>query len=165
MKSSMFWCIFIVSDGHTDNGDESMKNSHDVLSSVIKTTQMGQIGIRSLLNMPLEYNLQSALKEQLKEYDKIEREAMDIAMAKGWTPNELDPSIQYMTNMMTRTRLFFGNANSKAAAMMIQGNTRGLIKGYKNLNQYQPTDSRILSLSQKLLACEESNIRQMQGFL
>jgi hypothetical protein len=161
----MLWCISLIFAGHTDNGDERMKNSHDVLSSVIKTTQMGQIGIRSLLNMPLEYNLQAALKEQLKEYDKIEREAMDIAMAKGWTPNELDPSIQYMTNMMTRTRLFFGNANSKAAAMMIQGNTRGLIKGYKNLNQYEAADSRILALSHKLLGCEESNIRQMQGFL
>ena len=111
---------------------------------------MGQIGIRSLLNMPLEYNLQAALKEQLKEYDKIEREAMDIAMAKGWTPNELDPSIQYMTNMMTRTRLFFGNANSKAAAMMIQGNTRGLIKGYKNLNQYEAADSCFVTQASRL---------------
>ena len=90
---------------------------------------------------------------------------MDIAMAKGWTPNELDPSIQYMTNMMTRTRLFFGNANSKAAAMMIQGNTRGIIKGYKNLNQYPPSDQRVLTLAQKLLDCEKANIAQMQGFL
>ena len=142
-----------------------MKSSKDVLSSVIKTTQMGQIGIRSLLNCPLEFTLQTALKDQLKEYDRIEREAMELSASRGWTPNELDPSIQHMTNMMTRGRLLFGNANSKAAAMMIQGNTKGLIKGYKNLNQYDPSDTKVLSLARKLLDCEESNIQQMQGFL
>lgn len=142
-----------------------MKDSKDVLASVVKTTQMGQVGIRSLLNVPLEMNLQAALREQLKEYDKIEREAMDIAMSRGWTPEELDPSIQRMANIMARTRLFFGDANSKAAAMMIQGNTRGIIKGYKNLNQYPSTDTRVLAISHKLLDCEASNIRQMQGFL
>ena len=49
--------------------------------------------------------------------------------------------------------------------MMIQGNMRGIIKGYKNLNQYPPSDQRILNLAQKLLDCEKANIQQMQGFL
>lgn len=142
-----------------------MKDSKDILSSVIKTTQMGQIGIRSLLKTPLAFNLHNALREQLKEYDKLEREALELSESRGWNSKDLDPAIARMTDMMVRARLFFGDANSKAAAMMIQGNTRGIIKGYKNLNQYDPTDQRILALSQKLLDCEESNIRQMQGFL
>lgn len=142
-----------------------MKGSKDILSSIIKTTQMGQIGIRSVLNSPLELKLQDALRDQLKEYDAIEREAMEIASSRGWMPDELDPAIKIMTNMMTRASLSVGNANSKAAAMMIRGNTRGIIKGYKNLNQYDAPDTRILALSHKLLNCEEANIRQMQGFL
>ena len=67
--------------------------------------------------------------------------------------------------MMTQSRLSFGNANSKAAAMMIQGNTRGIIKGYKNLNQYPPSDQKIANLAQKLIDFEETNNRQLQGFL
>jgi len=126
---------------------------------------MGQIGIRSVLKNPLRASLQSALKDQLKEYDSIEREAQSIATSRGWDLEQLDPAIKAMTDMMTRMRLSFGNADSKAAAMMIQGNTRGMIKGLKNLHQFHNSDERVAVLSQKLLDCETANIRQMQGFV
>ena len=142
-----------------------MKGNQDLLSSVLKTTQMGQIGIRSVLKAPLRASLQTALKSQLSEYDRIEREAQSIAAARGWQLAQLDPAIKAMTDMMTRMQLSFGNTNSKAAAMMIQGNTRGMIKGLKNLHQFNHSDERIAVLSQKLLDCEQENIRQMQGFL
>ena len=142
-----------------------MKDSKDVLSSIIKTTQMGQIGIRSVLNAPLRASLKDALRSQLREYDSIEKEALELAESRGWTLKQLDPAVKHMTNMMTKMRLSYGNTNSKAAAMMIQGNTRGIIKGYKNLNQLVPSDERIAVLGQKLLDCEKANIRQMQGFL
>ena len=142
-----------------------MKGSKDILSSILKTTQMGQIGIRSILKNDLKPKLQSELTSQLKEYDTIESEAHGIAISRGWTLKELDPAIKGMTNMMTRTRLSFGNANSKAAAMMIQGNTRGIIKGYKNLNQFPKNDTAVSDLAQKLFDFEEANNRQLQGFL
>ncbi len=142
-----------------------MKSSYEVLSSVIKTTQMGQIGIRSVLNMPLDTKLKKALQSQLNEYDVIEREALQIARTRGWDPKELNPSIKAMTNMMTRTRLCYGNVSSKAAAMMVNGNTRGMIKGLKNLHHYDGNDERITGIARKLLDCEEENIRQMQRFI
>lgn len=142
-----------------------MKGSKDVLSSILKTTQMGQVGIRSVLNMPLKQDLKDALRSQLREYDTIERDALVLASSRHWELEQLDPAVKYMTNMMTRTRLRFGNADSKAAAMMIQGNTRGVIKGYKNLNQFAQPDEPVRTLSQRLLDCEQKNIKQMQGFL
>lgn len=143
----------------------NMKGSKDVLSSVIKTAQMGQIGIRSVLNTPLRASLQDALRSQLREYDKIEREALSLASSRGWELKQQSPSIKYMTNMMTTTRLRFGDSSSKAAAMMIQGSTKGIIKGYKNLNQFAVPDERVSELARKLLQCEQANIQQMQGFL
>ena len=143
----------------------NMKGSKDVLSSIIKTAQMGQIGIRSVLNAPLRASLKDALRSQLREYDVIEREALELACNRGWTLEQLDPAVKHMTNMMTKMRLKFGDTSSKAAAMMIQGNTRGIIKGYKNLNQFSASDERITVLSRKLLDCEQANIQQMQGFL
>jgi hypothetical protein len=70
-----------------------------------------------------------------------------------------------MVGISTRAKLRFGNANSKAAAMMIQGNTRGMIKSLKNMHQFSNKDESVSNLSQKLLDCETANIRQMQGFL
>jgi len=142
-----------------------MKGSKDVLSSILKTTQMGQIGIRSILNIPLRADLRTELKTQLSEYDAIESEVHGIALSRGWKLKELDPAIKGMTNLMTRSRLSFGNADSKAAAMMIQGNTRGIIKGFKNLNQFPSGDKIVTDLAQRLIDTEETNNRQLQGFL
>ena len=142
-----------------------MKYSKDVLDSVIKTTQMGQIGIRSVLNTPMDTQMQTALRSQLKEYDTIEKEALSIATSRGWELKNLDPSIKMMTNMMTRMRLSYGDPTSKAAAMMVTGNTRGLVKSLKNLHHFNGNDLRVTNLTQKLIDCEEENIRQMQRFI
>ena len=142
-----------------------MKDNKDLLGSVLKTTQMGPIGIRSVLNLSLDSALRSELQGQLKEFDSIEREVIGLARNRGWQLSDLDPAIKGMTNLMTRSRLSFGNTNSKAAAMMIQGNTRGIIKGYKNLNKLTPSDQRILDVAHRLIDCEHVNIQQLQGFL
>ena len=142
-----------------------MKNSKDLLDSVLKTTQMGQIGIRSILKIPLRASLRAELNSQLKEYDAIETEANNIAAARGWEPEELDPATKMMATMWSRTKLAYGNADSKIAAMMINGNTKGMIKGLKNTHHSTNMDPRIKALSQKLLDYESANIRQMQGFV
>lgn len=126
---------------------------------------MGQVGIRSVLDTTMRPGLRKALESQLQEYDSIESEAHSIAGQRGWELPELDPSVRFMADMMTRVKLSYGNTDSKIAGMMIQGNTRGMITGLKNLHQFNKQDSQISTLSQKLLDCETSNIRQMQGFL
>ncbi|MEE0109289.1 MAG: hypothetical protein UEP57_00140 [Oscillospiraceae bacterium] len=142
-----------------------MKNNKEILSSVLKTTQMGQIGIRSVLDTSMRPGLRKALESQLHEYDSIETEAHCIATRRGWELEELDPAVRFMTDMMTRMKLTGRNTDSKIAGMMIQGNTRGMIKGLKNIHQFGGQDEQIHILSQKLLDCETANIRQMQGYL
>ena len=142
-----------------------MKGSKEILSSLLKTTQMGQIGIRSVLDTSMRPALRKALESQLQEYDSIETEAHTIASQRGWELEELDPGVRMMTDMMTRMRLHGRNTDSKIAGMMIQGNTKGMIKGLKNIHQFANQDSQVQILSQKLLDCETANIRQMQGNL
>lgn len=142
-----------------------MKNSREILSSILKTTQMGQIGIRSVLDASMRPGLRKALESQLREYDTIETEAHMIATQRGWEVKELDPGIRVMTDMMTRMKLKGKNTDSKIADMMIQGNTKGMIKGLKNIHQFCGQDEKIHTLSQKLLDCETANIRQMQMYL
>lgn len=142
-----------------------MKNSKQLLSSLLKTTQMGQIGIRSVLDTSMRPSLRKALESQLAEYDAIETEAHSIASQRGWELAELDPAVRAMSNMMTRMKLTGHNADSKIADMMIQGNTKGMVKGLRNMHQFPREDSQISALSQKLLDTENANIRQMQAFL
>lgn len=126
---------------------------------------MGQVGIHSVLKAPLKASLRSALQSQLEEYDKIEQEAQAIAASRGWVLEELDPAVRSMSTMMARAQLSFGDTDYKATSMTIQGNTKGVIKGLHNMRQLCQEDARVTQLSQKLIDCENANIRQMQGFL
>lgn len=142
-----------------------MKSNKEILSSILKTTQMGQIGIRSVMDYAKHQDFKKALSSQLKEYDEIEQEAHAIAAARGWEINELDPAIKFMSKAYARSNLMISGSDSKIAGMMIQGNTRGMIKGTKNQHHSCRLDPRVAQLSQKLINCETQNIRQMRGYL
>lgn len=143
----------------------NMKNSKEVLSSILKTTQMGQIGIRAVQDMAVRTDMKQALSDQMKEYDAIETQAHRIAAERGWQVEELNPGVRKMAEMMSKARLQGRNKDSKIAAMMVSGNTRGIIKGLKNVHRYHNRDQRITALSQKLIDCENQNIKQMENFL
>ena len=142
-----------------------MNSSKEMLTSLLRTTQMGQVGIRSVLESTMRPALRKALESQLREYDSIETEAHTIASQRGWELPELEPAVRFMADMMTRARLSYNCNDSKIAGMMVQGNTRGVIKGLKNSHRYHHRDSQIDQLSQKLLDCENNNIVQMERFL
>lgn len=136
-----------------------------MLDSIISTVQMGQVGIRSVLDTSVRTDLRKALQSQLREYDTIETQAHSIASSRGWELREVNPAVRKMADMMTKARLSYGKINSKVAAMMIQGNTRGMIIGLKDMHQCEHVDDEVSGLFQKLLDTETANIRQMQGFL
>ena len=133
-----------------------MKSSKEILSSIMKTTQMGQTGIRAVLSVPMQPALRNALESQLQEYDAIESEAHAIASQRGWEVPELDPAVRMMSNMMTKMKLTRGNRDSRIADMMIQGNTKGMVKSLKNLHQFAQSDEQINTLSQKLPVKEDT---------
>lgn len=142
-----------------------MKNSKELLSSILKTTQMGQVGIRAVLDTPMQPDLRKALQSQLREYDSIESEAHALASRRGWELPELQRIVRQMAEMMTHARLHTGNTDSKIAGMMIRGNTRGMITGLKNIHQFRQNDASLTALSQKLIDCENANIAQMRPYL
>lgn len=142
-----------------------MKDSKDILSSLLKTTQMGQVGIRSVEKAANGTQLKQALKSQLEEYNKIEEQTYALAKQRGWQLAELNPMARTMADMATRGKLMYGKNDSKIAEMMVQGNTRGVIKSLKNLHRYHQNDGQVTAMAQKLLDCENENIKQMEGFL
>lgn len=150
--------------GYNGKGD-NMKNDREMLCSILKITQMGQIGIRSVLDTSMRPGLRKALQSQLQEYDSIEAQTHAVASQRGWELKEVQPGRRMMADMVTRMKLSHGNADSKIADMMIHENVQGMITGLKNLHQYQQQDSEVSALSQRLLDCETANIRQMQSFL
>lgn len=142
-----------------------MKTNKEVLDSIVKTVQMGQSGIRCVQDKVIGTALQQAMHDQLKEYDSLEQEAYDLARRKGWEMEPLSQGVQRMSSMMARMQLMGNHTDSKIAKMLVQGNTRGMIKGYKNLNHSSKLEPSVDAIAQKLLAKEKENIRQSCKFL
>lgn len=142
-----------------------MKSNKELLTSMLHTVQMGQTGIRSVRNSAVRPALREELDQQLQEYDSIEKEVLRLAMARGWELSNVNPAIRQMSNLMSHARLMGGEVDSKIAGMLIQGNTRGMILGVKNLNRSNQSDSQIIQLAHRLLDRENINIQKSQVFL
>ena len=142
-----------------------MKENQEFLSALLKTIQTGQVEIRSVLDTPLGAGLRSTLESQLREYDSIETEAFTIALQRGWELPELDPGRRFLKDRVTRLKLNGRGTDSRIADLLIQGKTKGMIQGLRNLHRFSGQDHQIRILSQKLLDCETAHIRQMQAFL
>lgn len=142
-----------------------MNNSQELLSSVLKTTQMGQTGIRSVLDAGSHPELCQALEAQLQEYDAIESEVHAIASQRGWDLEELEPAVRFFSDRMVRFKLPRGNCDSKIADLMIQSNTKAMIRGLRQLHQYPRQDDRISAVCQKLVDCQRAGIQNLQFFL
>lgn len=142
-----------------------MKSNKELLISVIHTVQMGQTGIRSVRDSAIRPALQQELDEQLKEYDTIEKEALRLAENRGWELSNVNPMVRTMSSMMSQMKLMGGEVDSKIAGMLIQGNTRGIILGVKNLNRSKQDDTQVTQLAQRLLNRENINIQKSQVYL
>lgn len=142
-----------------------MKSNKELLISVLHTVQMGQTGIRSVRDSAIRPALQQELDEQLKEYDTIEKEALRLAENRGWELSNVNPMVRTMSSMMSQMKLMGGEVDSKIAGMLIQGNTRGIILGVKNLNRSKQDDTQVTQLAQRLLNRENINIQKSQIYL
>lgn len=142
-----------------------MKNNKEVLTSLLHTVQMGQSGIRDVRKSAIRAGLKQELDRQLCEYDSIEKEALRLATARGWDLKNLNPVVRQMSSIISHVQLMGGEVDSKIAGMLIQGNTRGLILGMKNLNHCTQIDVQVEALAKDLLNKEQINIQKTQCFL
>ena len=150
---------------HTIGKGDFMNQNKEMLTSLLHTVQMGQTGIRCVQDKAIRTDLRSELSDQLNEYDQIEKEALRLAKARGWTLTNVNPIVTTMSRMMSMLQLMTGDVDSKIAGMLIQGNTRGVILGVKNLNHCDQTDTQITQLANRLLNRENMNIQKSQTFL
>lgn len=142
-----------------------MLNDEQILSSMLHTVQMGQTGIRCVISRAINPDLKKELKDQLQEYDSLEKETLSLAKNKGLTLKDLNPALETMSSMMSWIQLLGGEVDSKIAGMLIQGNTRGMILGMKNLRKAQKTDPQVRDLAQRVLNQENMNIHKSQPYL
>ena len=150
--------------GNTVSGD-MMTEGKDFLNAILITVQNEQVNIESILKTPMRPSLRRCLESQMREYSAIEREIASISYARGWELRELEPAARAFAKFNIKRKMLHGHSDSNAAALRIESSTKGLIASLKEKNQFTVRDPSLMTVSQRLLDCENANIRQMQGFL
>lgn len=137
----------------------------ELLQYIHKTAQMGIDGLRDIEPKAREAKLRSAITGQIGEYERIAGEAGRLLKSRGEEPRDPGMMAQLSSGMSTKAQLVLDSSSSKLAEMVIQGNTMGVTKGTKHLNDYAGDDRRIKALAEQLIATEHANIEQMKPFL
>ena len=78
----------------------------------------------------------------------------------------VSPLARYSSAMSAKMKVRMSDdPTSKIAELMLQGNTRGMIKSVQNIRSMGLLDPKVSGLSNRLLQTEQANIDQMKGFL
>lgn len=142
-----------------------MQQDCEMLNQIRQTTKMGQVGIHAVMKGGLTGEFHNALKSQLQEYDEIYHEASQLLQEHGGQPKNLSPLAKWGSTMASSMKMKTDGSVSKVAEMMIQGNTKGMIKSIQSIRSMGVLDPKVSALSNRLLQTEQANIDQMKGYL
>lgn len=139
-------------------------NDTEFLNLICKNSEMGKVGIDSVMDYARDERMREALKIQKQEYDKIYGEAVQMLKSRNAQVKHVSPMAKIGSEMTGAMKTMTDRSSAKIAEMMIQGSTMGITKLMKNRGEYDGNDDDILSLSDKLQKTEEQNIKTMKGF-
>lgn len=137
----------------------------ELLQFIHKTARMGEESLRDIEPMVKENELYSAISSQIREYKSIAGCANRMLEERGEMSPDPGTFSKVSSGVMTAMKMMADNSSSKIAEMVIQGNTMGITKGTKHLNDYTGDDRQVKALAQKLIATEQANVEQMKPFL
>lgn len=142
-----------------------MIDNHKMLNEIRKGTDMGIIGIDCIIDSVDQQDIRNVLDEQRTEYQRIYNEADRLLERYGAKKRNISPLARYGAIMASRMKQTIDGSEARVAEMMIEGNTKGLIKSYRCRRRLHPTDPEARGLAEKLLQTEVHNIEQMKQFL
>ncbi len=143
----------------------SMKGQEEMLNSIRRTVQMGESGILSTIRFAKSEPFRMALQQQAAEYHQISNSADALLQKTGCREKNVPNMVKTCSASWAKMQLRRDGTDSKLAEMMITGNTKGIIKGLRQLHRHGGCNASIDALSEKLLATEHDNIAQMKQYL
>lgn len=140
-------------------------DAETMLNEIRRTTDMGIVGIEAVEDKAAQRLLQDVLWQQKQEYRELYNSADCLLLQKGGRRKDANAVSKRMAAAGSAVKLMRDRSDSKIAEMMIEGNTKGMIKSYQNIRAMEPFDRETMQLSRKMLETELHNIEQMKKFL
>jgi len=136
-----------------------------ILNKLYKCSEMGIIGIDSVLDKVQKQDLIEALESQRNEYESICEQVVNILKKYGCEEEHLGKMAKKSSEMMSEMKTKIDHSDSQIAKMMMEGNNKGIIEVTKAKNDYQGEDQEIKNLMDSILKTEENNVEEMKKYL
>ena len=143
-----------------------MEMDIQMLNSIRKATQMGVYGIQAVMPETKNGALKDELHKQLEEYERIFEEGDRLLAEHGGKQKNIGPMAHYGSSMSAKMQVRMAkDKDAKVVELMMQGNTKGMIKSIHNNHTMSILDPKVSGLSNRLLQTEQSNIDTLKKYL
>ena len=143
-----------------------MEMDIQMLNSIRKATQMGVYGIQAVMNETGNSELRNELHKQMEEYERISEEGDRLLTEHGGQPKNIGPMAHYGSSLSAKMQVRMAkDRDAKVVELMMQGNTKGMIKSIHNNHIMSILDPKVSGLSNRLLQTEQSNIDTLKKYL
>ena len=137
----------------------------ELLQYVHKTAQMGIKGLEDVEGQIREEPLREAVGRQVAEYRKISNKAGELLRSHGEEPDDVGLMARLSSEVMSKAKTFPDASASKIAEMVIQGNTMGITKMTREMNEADPSDPRVRQLGEELVNTQRRSIESLKKYL
>jgi hypothetical protein len=142
-----------------------MDGNTELLNYIYQNSEMGIAAIDQLNQSAKDDAFLKQLNTQRKEYTAINKQAREMLHERGHTEKDLSAMTQLASHFVIGAKTLADSSTAHMAEMMMKGSTMGIIEAAKNLKKYDDADKPVLSLAEKLLRTEESNVEHIKPFL
>lgn len=136
-----------------------------ILNQIRQNVQMGQIGIRAIAPDTGDDAFREALKKQYIAFDRIHAEADALLRQHRGQAKDISAMAKINAKISAHAQQKTDRSVSKIAEMLVEGNTKGMIKSMRSMRALQAADPKVNELSNKLLQFEQQNIETMKRYL
>lgn len=142
-----------------------MNGNGELLNFIYQNSQMGVDTINQLIDIVECEKLKKQLESQFNEYKAINGAAQKALNKNGYDEKGIGALDKIKTYLMINMQTLADKTPSHISEMLIIGSNMGVINAVKNLKKYKNAEPNIVSLMERLLKFEETNIQQLKAFL
>lgn len=142
-----------------------MSSDLEILNEIHKGLVMGMESLSVITSKVGDQNFKDDLNYQYERYENILNRVNKKYQELGNQADDTSPMQKVMGWTQIQFNTIADKSNSHIAEMLIQGNTMGIIKGVKELNQNPKADKETKQILSDFVELQQNNIEKLKTYL
>ena len=142
-----------------------MSSDLEILNEIHKGLVMGMESLSVITSKVGDQNFKDDLNYQYERYENILNRVNEKYQELGSQADDTSTMQKVMGWTQIQFNTISDKSNSHISEMLIQGNTMGIIKGVKELNQNPKADKDIKQILTDFVELQQNNIEKLKTYL